>query len=171
MSPTSTALIPVSRIRPTLAMSRSIMFSSTGEPEPSQTRTPCLSESLPMAATASDMAAPRSMGRDSDMSMDGLPLRTIWITPLPEGFRSTGFMSVSGSRPADQAWNAWPMPISPPSLVAYEFRERFRPLKGTGSMPFLAKCLHSMAQNVVFPAPEEVPRTSIPFIPSPPGCA
>ena len=94
------------------------MFSSTGDPEPSHTRMPCFPPSLSMAAAASDMAVPRSMGRDSLMSISGFPLRTIWMTPFPDGLRSTGFMSVSGSSPADQAWNAWPMPISPPSFVA-----------------------------------------------------
>ena len=118
MSPTRIAGIPSLLISPTLAMSLSIRLSSAGDPDPSQTTNPCSEESLEYASAAASIAAARSMGQSLVTSWCGLPRRTIWITPPPDGFRSMGFMSVSGSRPQDHAWNAWPMPISPPSRVA-----------------------------------------------------
>ena len=69
-----------------------------------------------------------------------------------------GFMSLVGSLRQAIAWKACPIPISDPSLVAMEFRERLDPLNGTVSIPLSDRYLQNTADSSVLPALDDVPR-------------
>ena len=77
----------------------------------------------------------------------------------PSGLSRTGFISTLGAVMAAAACTAWERPISPPSGVAYEFRDMFCALNGATSRPSCANMRQSAAASTDLPAWDEVPWT------------
>ena len=80
-----------------------------------------------------------------------------WATVSADGFSSTGFMSMAGSKKHARDCNAWARPISPPSTVTALFNAMFCGLNGATATPRRASARHNPAANNDLPASEVQP--------------